>query len=263
MNTIAAVHHLQHPATDFSRAAKAVLENQEPTIVEVPGLRSEQIHTVCSGLDRFDQELSRSLQSVWALKIPRDPKYDEEDDGAIRKELPSDWKLFFHYRPDLQALLADKKGISLSAWQEQWFYHMQSVWMRCSDAFLRLAKEMDAMSPGYHFHQRAAIWQHLNCLRVLRYEKHAGLLAVRHTDRSALTFALFESSEGLRSTRGLEVHELRHPIPPKVMVFAGDQVACITSDGIKRCWHEVEDRTGGTEIRRSLVFFGKMYTGRL
>lgn len=246
----------------FANAAIAMLDNQGPVTMKVPGLCSIDIAQACEGLKRFDR-LSRDEQARWMLHEPRDPKYDEPDDGAIRKEPPHDWKLYFHYRRDLEALLHARRGIALTWGQRKWFRQMERIWKACTCALHGYARELDRLAPGYDFEQRALQWEHLNVLRLLRYVPHAGTLAKWHTDRDAITFHIAESAQGLRSTRGWEVVEQKTPQAPEVLVFAGDQLDQITHGAIQRCHHAVEDTTGGTRERFAMVFFGKFYPGTL
>jgi isopenicillin N synthase-like dioxygenase len=248
---------------NFANAAMGMIQNEGPVTMEVPGLFKSDIDAARQGLERFDRELSRAEQARWQLHLLRDPKYDEPDDGAIRKEPPADWKLFFHYRRDLAEQLK-VHGIELNQWQQDWFESMHDIWHKCTTALDDYALELDRLCPGYHFSERHAHQgTNLNVLRILRYVPHAGILAKEHTDRAGITFHIAESEPGLRSLKGRKVREERTPETPNVLVFAGDQLDAITRGEIQHCWHTVEDTTDGTAERFAMVFFGKFWTGPL
>lgn len=248
--------HDMHLLQQFRYAAKAMKHNQCPVLMEVPGLKAADIVAVREGLWRFDRELPRSAQRAWELHLPRDPEYDEPDDGAIRKQ-DKDWKLFFHYRSDLKDQLS-KRGMELSPWQHEWFEDMQRLLSVCSEALIAYAERIDAICPGHDFTKRAKRARHLNLLRTLKYVPRKGVLAKQHTDRDAITFHMAESAPGLRVMSG---KELPSPVAPQVLVFPGDQIERITRGALRACSHSVIDMTGGAEERFAMVFFGKMHTG--
>jgi isopenicillin N synthase-like dioxygenase len=153
--------------------------------------------------------------------------------------------------------------VSLNQWQRDWFWHMERIWRTCSVAHLAYAIELDRLQPGFQFAERARRWEYLNCLRLLRYVAHTGDLAKSHTDRSASTFHVAETRPGFQTRHGFMVKEQESPTAPDVLVFTGDQMEEITCGGIARRWHEVLDTSGGQEERFAMVFFCKMFTGKL
>lgn len=254
----------ERQAFNCRKTAKEILAGNSPATMEVPDLSSTNIDAAFVGLRQFDQEVDRPTQKHWEIYTPRDPQYLESDDGAIRKEPPSDWKLFFHYRPDLARLLSGLQRVSLNKWQQEWFAHMDAIWYACTQAHRAYARELDALQPGFRFEKRAELWQHLNCLRLLRYVPHKGShLAKPHTDRSATTFHVAESRSGFETRHGFATKAHESPTASDVLVFTGDQMEVITRGGIQRRWHQVVDTSKGEEERFAMVFFCKMYTGEL
>lgn len=250
-------------ALNLRKTVREILAGNSPATMEVPDLSLGDIEAAWEGLKRFDIETPRYVQKRWGVMVPRDPKYREQDDGAIRKKPPSDWKLFFHYRPDLEGVLLEERSITLAEWERTWFMRMERIWQVCTAAHVSYATELDLLQPGFNFARRAELSKHLNCLRLLRYVPHKGDLAKPHTDRSATTFHVAENLPGFRTRHGFNVELQQSPTAPDVLVFTGDQLEEITRGGVPRRWHEVVDATDGTEERFAMVFFGKMFTGKL
>lgn len=249
--------------SNYRRAAKKLLLNPGRVVsLEVPGVTERRVLSLYEGLVAFDHQVPRDEQLRWEVHVPRDPKHDEPDDGAIRKS-GQDHKLYFHYRPDVEQLLKEKNGVTLSPDQQEWLKYMRQVWDACADAHLEYARKLDHHCPGYEFEKRAERSQHLSCLRILKYELRAGTLAKEHTDRDAVTFHLDESLPGLYTTRGDVVRQEESPALPNVLVFAGDQIAEITQGKVPACIHGVKDTTNGKRVRFASVFFAKMYVGEM
>lgn len=266
---MSAVLHQLFPFSEQERQADAIanavmgmLDNQGPVTMEVPGLSANDIAAAFEGLKNFELK-PRDEQARWQVYEPRDPKYVEDDDGAIRKKPPDDWKLFFHYRRDLRRLLLARNGVRLTSEEVRWFEHMDAIYRTCTAANHALAVALDRLCPGYHCVERALQFESTNVLRILRYVLHPGTLAKWHTDRAGITFHIAESHPGLRTARGHHERDERTPATPNVLVFPGDQLDTVTRGEIERCWHTVVDTTGGTEARQAMVFFGKFYPGTL
>ncbi|MDO8408414.1 MAG: 2OG-Fe(II) oxygenase family protein [bacterium] len=226
----------------------------------VHGLRRADIATVQRGLSRFDSEEPPTIQRTWEVHVPRDPAYDEPDDGVIRKvgRDGQDRKLFLHYRHNLSGLLTSK-GIRLKLWQCTWLAACSRIWTACATATDELAREMDEARPDFRFAERVAEYRDQHVLRVVRYDPRPNGLANEHSDRSAVTFRIVESHAGFYAKDGWGRIYLPTPATPEVDCFAGDQLEHITKGGIRRVWHGADDTTGGTATRFAVVFFGKMY----
>ena len=248
---------------NYNDAARAILGNEWSAPLEIPGLLSSNILAEMNGLARFNRTVPLEEQERWKVWVPRNPKYDEPDDGAIRKKPPNDWKLFFHYRSDLEELLFQHNGITLSSWQKAWFRSLGHTLDVCNGALQAFAEELDYVQPGFNFKERAGRERHLNVVRVLQYEPRPGTLAKIHTDRTALTFTLGESTPGLHFSRGLETKAVSCPQAPQTLLFPGDHFEMITRGAVARTYHLVHDQTNGATIRSSVVFFGSFYTGEL
>jgi hypothetical protein len=239
--------------TGLRKTAQALFRSATPALMEVQNLYADDIEAVRKGLWQFDNELSRQEQETWALHVVRDPEYDEPDDGAIRKQ-GTDWKIFFHYRADLEAMLLTKRGITLTQWQREWFRHMHRLLSACNRTTQRLVQRLDKLYPGHRFEQRYLATEHLNVLRTLKYVPRAGVLAKLHTDRCGITFHIAESASGLKVESEMP---LESPQAPHVLVFPGDQFTRITGGKVPACRHTVVDTTGGTEERFAMVYFAK------
>jgi isopenicillin N synthase-like dioxygenase len=252
----------ERQADNIANAVIGMLDNQGPVSMEVPGLSAIDIAAAFEGLENFELK-PRAEQARWQIHELRDAKYDEPDDGAIRKEPPHDWKLFFHYRRDLKRLLFERSGVRLTSVEEQWFEHMDAIHRTCTAANHAIAAALDRLCPGYRCIERALQFESTNVLRILRYVPHPGTLAKWHTDRAGITFHMAESHPGLRTARGHREREEHTPATPDVLVFSGDQLDTITRGEIQRCWHTVVDTTGGAAARQAMVFFGKFWPGAL
>ncbi|HVW82800.1 MAG TPA: 2OG-Fe(II) oxygenase family protein [Candidatus Paceibacterota bacterium] len=238
------------------RAAIALLARETPILLRVDGLERVDVLGAKDGLFRFDAETPRELQQRWEFHIPRDPEYDEPDDGIIRKA-KTDWKVFLHYRRDLRAHL-HARNVTLLPWQEEWFASCERIHIACTNSLVELAGKMDLMRPGYRFAERvhAAMDQHV--LRILKYEPREGDLARCHTDRCAVTFHIAESADGLHSRQGWDWMPVKTPLSPGVLCFSGKQLESVTEGAVPALYHEVVDTTGGSRARWAMVFFGKM-----
>jgi len=239
---------------------KAPFSGNVPFARIVRGLHLKDVVAVQRGLARFDSEAPPTIKNLWEIHVRRDPKYDEPDDGIIRRigQDGQDHKVFLHYRPDLPQLLAGS-GIRLKLWQCTWFAACGRIWTACAVATDELAKEMDKMRPGFRFAERAAQYRDQHVLRVIKYDQRPNRLADEHSDRSAITFRIAESHPGFYTKDGWNRQFYDAPATPKVDCFAGDQLEHITRGGIRRVWHGADDSTGGAETRSVVVFFGKMY----
>lgn len=245
----------------YRHAGRAFLKGQQPCVLEVPGLRSPDVGLALSLFRQFETDVPQREQKRWEIHIPRDPHFDEPDDGAIRKDGKDgkDDKLYFHYRPGIERLLGDR-GIVLASWQQEWFHRMNRIWDACTEAHLAFAHRLDRLLPdGHELYRRALEGQSENCLRLLSYVPHRGTLAKRHTDRCAITFHIAESAPGLRTYQGAEYFDEEMPQLPNVLTFSGDQFARITGNRVPALVHSVEDMARGRYRRSAMVFFGKMY----
>jgi hypothetical protein len=243
------------------RAAEAILSHRTPFTIHIEHLYPSDIDAAVSGLFRFDREVPRDEQRRWALHVPRDPLYDEPDDGIIRKR-ETDKKVFLHWRPDTEALLLER-GVTFAGWQDDWFVACRRIYATCRQEQRLIAGYMDKIAPGYGFEKRFEVMsaQNQHCLRILKYEPQPGMLAKTHTDRAAVTFHLAESADGLYSCEGV-IGRTLHPTPPTpyATCFTGRQLAAITDGALPALYHEVRDSAAGTESRWAVVFFGKMAT---
>jgi isopenicillin N synthase-like dioxygenase len=207
---------------------------------------------------RFDKEVPREEQMKWKLHVPRDPEYDEPDDGIIRKDA-TDIKGYIHWRLDTEMLFS-MHGIALTAWQRDWLRVFPRVYARCVESQYAIAQAMDTLRPGYGFAARYmdATRHNQHCIRILKYERREGTVAHRHTDRDALTDHLAESADGLHACRGDTRTLCPTPAAPGSTLFTGRQLAAITDGALPALEHEVDDTTGGSKERWAVVFFGKM-----
>lgn len=242
----------------YRKAGRDFLKSQhQPCILEVPGLREPDITRARLSFMRFETEVPREMQNHWMLHVPRDPHFDEPDDGAIRKK-GKDWKLFFHYRPNTEEILLREHGITLTSWQKDWFLSMNRIWHACTEAHLAFADRLDHIDPGHGLFRRALAYRHQNCLRLLSYEPRKGTIATIHTDRCAITQHIAESAPGLRTYQEDQPYDEETPRLPNVLVFSGDQFSRITKDNVPALRHSVEDTSRGKYRRFAMVFFGKM-----
>jgi isopenicillin N synthase-like dioxygenase len=231
--------------------------------MEVEGLAYSHIDGAFRGIQRFDLEIPRIVQKRrWGFVTAYPGEKREKDGGAVRKRR-TDWKLFFHFRPDVRKELRSRHGIQLNQWQREWFDYMEWIWNTCTAHHFACAREMDRLLPGYDFHERAQHSMQANCLRSLLYDPREGVVATRHTDRDALTQHIAESAPGLWAGNGKRMRPYRSPMTPQVLVFPGDQLALITNGKTHATEHQVEDTTDGKHQRFAMVFFGKMYPDEL
>lgn len=244
---------------DFALAAHAILEHDTPTNLTVPGLDWRDLELIREGIFRFDEEVPREKQSCWMINVPRDPDYQEPDDGVIRKNT-YDKKLYLHLRASTRFLLRER-GVELSDWQVEWFEAGLRVREACIAAFGKVASHMDEISPGRSFYRRFTAAREEHCLRVLKYEAHYGTIATPHTDRSSLVGHLDESAPGLYGLHsGEKGHKTPYPTPKgrDILIFTGDQLEKITQGTVPALLHGVDNFAPDAE-RYALVFFGKMY----
>ena len=232
-----------------------------PFLIPMSALCTIDVAAACDGLLRFDAEVPHELRPAWTFNVPRDPEYDEPDDGIIEKH-GVNRKVYLHYRADLQQLL-DKRGIVLTNWQREWLESCGHLYSVCMNSMRRLAVILDALWPGFDFAKRESRYRSQHVLRVLKYDPSQSQLAKAHSDRSAITFRIAESHPGFYAMEGWNRRFYDAPTTPEVDCFAGDQLERITRGGIRRVWHGADDSTGGAEARFAVVFFGKMYPGNL
>lgn len=237
-------------------AAQAILARETPAPILIPGLRLKDIRLAKDGLIRFDAEVPLEEQAAWALTLPRDPEFDEQDDGVTRKD-GTDKKIFLHYRPDLEEQLFAQSGITLLDWQKEWLAACNRIRNVCVKHLIQLARQMDILRPGYEFEKRVMDYVDQCLVRVLKYVPREGIIAKPHTDRSAITFHLAESASGLCSISGFETYPHATPKTPSALCFTGQQLERITEGAVPSVWHKVENNTPDRE-RWAIVFFGKM-----
>lgn len=239
-----------------SSTAIAILRRTAPARFRINGLSRQDILGAKDGLFCFDAETPCEQQARWELNIPRDPEYDEADDGVIRKT-GVDQKIYLHWRPDLEQLLAER-GIELTPHEKEWFPYCERIHTACRTSLLELARKMDTFSSGYRFTERVEKAWDQHVLRILKYEPRRGVLARCHTDRCAVTFHIAESSGGLVVRQGDDMASCNTPHSPEVLCFTGTQLESITEGLVPRLHHKVVDTTGGEQPRWAMVFFGKM-----
>ncbi|MEA2701769.1 MAG: 2OG-Fe(II) oxygenase superfamily [Candidatus Parcubacteria bacterium] len=243
---------------DHADAATAILsrETPKPIGIRIQGLRPGDVKVAKNGLIRFNSEVSPEQQIAWALNVPRDPEFDEEDDGIILKD-ENDRKNYLHYRPDLEKLLLALRGITPTRWQREWFAACNRIRTACVTHLIGLARQMDVVRPGYGFEERVTDYSDQHVVRVLNYVPREGIIAKPHTDRCAITFHLAESAPGLCAYNVYERRPYATPKTPCALCFSGQQLERVTRGAVPAVYHEVENNTPG-RMRWALVFFGKM-----
>lgn len=240
------------------RTAIALLSGGAPISLHIDGLLREDVARATEGLFRFDAETPRETQKLWEVHVPRDPDYDEPDDGVIRKD-GIDQKIYLHWRPDLEVLLHER-GITLTGEQEEWFAHCARIHAACCRSLLEVTLRMDHMRPGYHFAERIRGAMDQHCLRILKYYRREkpGPLARTHTDRNGITFGIDASADGFCAQLGWDTVPCPAPALPQVICFSGSQLEKITEGAVRALHHKVVDIHNGTRERSAMVFFGKM-----
>jgi len=241
---------------DHELTALQILAGDMPLPITINGLKRRDINAAKNGLIRFLKEVPLEELARWTLNVPRDPEFDEDDDGVMLKS-ETDRKVYLHYRPDLKTLLQEHRSIEITDWQCKWFKSCNRIRTACMNYLYEFARQMDIQQPGYDFEARARENATQHVVRVLNYVPREGIIAKPHTDRCAITFHLAESASGLCAYRGFERVPCATPPTPGALCFTGQQLERITHGAIPAVYHEVEDNTPD-KPRWAIVFFGKM-----
>lgn len=177
---------------------------------------------------------------------------NDPDDGLIEKNGKGldDRKFFFHYRPDVELLLAHNNADTSG--YEEFFLDLSMVYHACAPAAIDLFKALDLAMPGHHLLDKhmALPENERNVLRLLYYKPGNKILAKAHTDRNFGTFHLHESHPGLYLGNDEQYFQVERD---KTLFFFGEKAGIETGGLLKPSMHYVEATT--SDWRWSVVFF--------
>lgn len=181
--------------------ALAFVGGDVPEYLHVPGLTRGMIEANIAGFIAFLKEVPRDEQARWQIHVPRDPMFDEPDDGFLRKDdddKESDRKALFHIRPDTLQLL-EKKGVVVSDRWRRWIEDCMYVRELCEMQAFALAQAIDQIMPGMRLTERMLESTSTNpgMYRIGVYEPGGTGYAKEHVDRNFLTMHLGASHPGL------------------------------------------------------------------
>lgn len=181
--------------------ALAIASGDAPEYLQVPGLTRAMIEANIAGFLAFLKEVPRDEQQRWRIHVPRDPMFDEADDGFLRKDeegKESDRKALFHIRADTLELL-ERQGVSVSERWRKWIEGCIHVRALCEMQAFALAEAIDRIMPGMRLVERMldAAATNPGMYRIGVYEPGGTGYAKAHLDRNFLTMHLGSSHPGL------------------------------------------------------------------
>lgn len=222
-----------------------------------------QLHpTVIAGVKQLIQDPNRLAWSLFITR-PGEPN-DDRDDGLIRKGKQYrgqavDNKWFFHWRPTLAGLLAER-GVSIEGYEE-FFEACRFLHTTYLDLVEKIALEFDRQCPGFDLHRRMTtqLGRDIAVLRVIVYDRGGAIhntdniIARQHTDRDCITLHVAEGRPGLHIGAEREPYVVQ---PNKMLAFAGQKLERLTKGRLTALPHDVKDvETDDAEQRWAMVFF--------
>jgi hypothetical protein len=198
---------------------------------------------------------SKKYINSWRLDLSQNGK---ADDGIIvRKGKHYDDKTFFHFRPSLTGQLS-RRNVNF----ERYFSlieHATRDYHICKEHMLALGAAIDREAPGFHFYERlrAAEAQNESVYRILWYrsvgKKLGDILAKEHTDRSCITYHLWDRTAGFRYGEDKLYHLSE---PDTILAFWGDKAKIVTNGHAEPLLHDVVNCVQTETPRMASVFFG-------
>ncbi|TSC72781.1 MAG: hypothetical protein G01um101448_930 [Parcubacteria group bacterium Gr01-1014_48] len=218
----------------------------------------KSIHCFEQTAQQFEQLLlseSRRYIRSWELKLRDD---DEADDGIIvRKDKKHDPKTFFHFRPGLTEELT-RRNVNFARYHS-FLEHASGDYYTCNEHMLALAAALDREAPGFYFHEKllASEIPRRGVYRILWYpsigKKLGAILAQEHTDKSCITYHLWDRTAGLRYGED-KVQYLAEP--GTVLVFWGKKAPILTNGLAQPLLHDVVNCVQAENARMASIFFG-------
>lgn len=253
-----ALHAGQPGGDNIDSVARLFLEGESPARLHVPHAYARRVHYAALGLGDWLCRVPKEEQKRWTVHVPRNPEWDEPDDGAIFRHdgRVSDQKVFFHVRSDLEEnLLAN--GIRIEEPWRSWIIGCNLLREAVVKTAGRLALTIDRLSPGMKLYDRlqeAERSDFSSVLRVLSYEMGEAGHAKPHFDRNGLSFQLGASDDGLYFGTDEAKRRAERPKDEEAIVFPGTQLEKVSNGLIRAARHGSEPATGSCR-RWSVVCF--------